>query len=174
MSVSQSVCLSVCHYFSHARCTGCDIWKKLEAETWTDTQLHNARNHNRPLLCGRCVSTSRQKGQTLRDEKMYSCAACREKKGRMNFEKGRIDRFNRVAGYLLVCTECDSKEKRLLQKLKAPQVRKCTRRCLPGMAHAENCGAHMYWYGYARDHQVCVTREDLAFLHFRPENKKYH
>jgi hypothetical protein len=103
-----------------------------------------------------------------------ACAACEGKKGRAEFGKSHLDRKRRGHTYLLLCSICYTREKELLERLRKPEVWKCTKKCVFGHGHVTACKANPYWYGYSRNPVHCVTRDELRFLHFRTENRKYH
>jgi hypothetical protein len=161
-------------FLSHARCSDCQGWFRTESQKWTQKQVKHHRLSGSGLSCATCVDGCQTRGQTLRDRELYPCAACKGEKGRAEFGKSQLDRKRRERTYLLLCSICHTREKELLERLRSPDVWKCTKKCVFGHGHVTACKANPYWYGYSRNPVHCVTRAELRFLHFRTENRKYH
>ena len=159
-------------YCSHAKCGKCHQWKVGTKESWSYQQKANNRSCGTQLICDSCTKKLKEKGTTSRDDTLYSCEACKGRKGRKAFSNRLMIQFHRKnLDYkcVLICLHCEEREKELLKRLKMPKARKCTKKCKQDWPHLEGCQCYLVWYGYP-----VISYEDLRWLHFRDKNKKYH
>ena len=170
LCVCPSVCEGVCFLWfgvralaqderSHALCCKC----KIADEMWTSKQIQHNRIDESKLTCHACSIACKDIGTSAKDDKLYPCAGCGEKRGRAKFSKTDIDNYGRPnRTKALFCVECVGREKRLLAALRQKNAVKCNKKC-NGPGHVDICKAYPHWTG----HNVGVTRDDLRFLKIR-------
>jgi hypothetical protein len=169
--VCLSVCLFVCQrssrykrYSSHAKCASCEQWKPIGAEKWTKSQVQNHLYRGDQLRCSACSTTAKGTGRTIRDAKLYPCAACKDNKGRSEYEKSHLDQSRRDNKYTLACIKCKEREDRILVTIEALDARICRSSCSATWRHRPGCST-------LRKSKLRVKEEDLKWLQFREKHR---
>ena len=150
----------------------CDVCKKYQGEDAFDKHvLEHCKNHKRRLVCLRCA----REGFSVADVDSYLCLGG-HKCGHMKFDRQTLKNWKRRADSRLLCSECNTRERVILAKLREKGSWRCNCRTFKNnrahaalyanSGHQERCMLFRVFAGKERwdGGNKNVTKDDLEFL----------
>ena len=153
-SREKTVCKQCC--YKKQKCDVCGVHYR--SDLFSENSLENYIKHKTRLLCRQCID----KGYTLRETTIYRCVhGCRY--GKEKFRHRQLSNYQHRGGSL-TCIDCQTREKRIQDKLNKEEAWRCT--CRKPFGHDSTCQLYptnpneKRWPGK----NVSVPEDDWLFL----------